>query len=110
MAAIGNRRKRRRYILNSDIYVSPAAAGAQRMHSRTLEISETGIGAVFHADCQIGATVLLRFNVPPKDVLLRAHAVVRSRNGTRYGFEFFNVSNATADAIQSACRFLWTQA
>lgn len=109
MAAVGNRRKRRRYILDSDIYVSPAAEGAQPMHSRTLDICATGIGAVFHADWQIGAVVLLRFIAPPRSGMLRAHAVVRSRNGTRYGFEVFEISNATAEVIQSACRFLSTQ-
>jgi hypothetical protein len=53
---------------------------------RTLDISESGISAVVPLELTLGEPVKLDIRFPLEPVMVTA--VVRSRNASRYGFEF----------------------
>jgi c-di-GMP-binding flagellar brake protein YcgR len=98
-------RRYRRYILDTEIRVL-AGPQTEPVRSRTLDISEGGIAGIFNAGWDIGEPALLHFSVPPKHEVLEARAIVRSRSGTRFGFEFVELNPDSRVALQSACSYL----
>jgi c-di-GMP-binding flagellar brake protein YcgR len=101
------RRRHPRYQVDTPLRaISSTNLKTDVTRSRTLDISEGGIAGIFHAGWKLDTPVTLEFTVPPEATLLRVRAVVRSRAGHRYGFEF---SELTADqllTLQNACSFL----
>ncbi len=71
---------------------------------RTLDISESGMSAILPVELQIGETVELRIKLPI--TVATAHAVVRSRNVFRHGFEFLQPMHDVVrhETIGDACK------
>ena len=61
-------------------------------HSRTLDISESGVGGLFHERWEVGSRVRLEVALPVEQTPLKVAAIVRHHTGVRYGFEFIEVS------------------
>ncbi len=98
-------RRHPRFIFDTEIRVL-AGLQAEPVRSRTLDISESGIAAIFNAGWQIGDAAVLHFSVPPRKELLETRAVVRSKSGTRFGFEFIELDKDSRSALQNACQYL----
>jgi c-di-GMP-binding flagellar brake protein YcgR len=101
----GSTRRHPRYIFDTEIRV---LAGVQRepVRSRTLDISEGGVAGIFNTGWNIGEPALLQFTIPPTQDVFQTRAIVRSRTGTRYGFEFIELSTSSRAALHNACNYL----
>jgi len=75
-------------------------------HSRTLDISESGVGGLFHESWQVGSRVRLEVSLPVDEPPLKVGAIVRHHTGVRYGFEFIDVSLEQRTVLQRACTAL----
>jgi c-di-GMP-binding flagellar brake protein YcgR len=98
-------RRHRRYVFDTEIRVL-VSAQSEPVRSRTLDISESGIAAIFNMSWDLGARAALQFAIPPAHDILQIDAVVRSRAGTRYGFEFVKLTDDARVAVQNACQLL----
>jgi hypothetical protein len=80
----GNKEKRRhrRLELKAEVTVR-SESGA--VPGQTLDISESGMSVILPIELHVGKTVKLEMKVP---VMATAHAIVRSRDVFRHGFEF----------------------
>jgi PilZ domain-containing protein len=86
-------------------------AVAVRIHSRTsgvlkgdtVDISESGLAAMFRMEVPMGEVVELSFTLPMGPVAI--YAIVRQRNAFRYGFQFLE-SNGASEIIRQSCRQL----
>lgn len=101
----GSTRRYPRYIFDTEIRVL-AGLQAEPVRSRTLDISEGGIAGIFNTGWHIGEFAVLQFAIPPKQDVFETRAVVRSRTGPRYGFEFIDLTAASRNALHNACTFL----
>lgn len=100
------RRGRERYEIDTQLTANLLPEHSQRIYGRTLDISVAGVGGVFVAEINLGRHVLLEFHLPVAQERLEVEAVVRNRNGHRYGFEFVNLSGRDCLLIQKAVRVL----
>jgi len=75
-------------------------------HSRTLDISESGVGGLFHESWAVGSRVKLEVSLPVDETPLKVGAIVRHHTGVRYGFEFVDVSLEQSGIIRRACEVL----
>jgi c-di-GMP-binding flagellar brake protein YcgR len=100
-----SKRRHPRYVLDTEIRVL-AGLRSEPVRSRTLDISESGIAGIFNMGWDLGSSAILQFSIPPSDDILQIDAIVRSRAGPRYGFEFTELTNDSRMAIQNACRLL----
>jgi c-di-GMP-binding flagellar brake protein YcgR len=101
----GSTRRYPRFIFDTEIRVR-AGMLAEPVRSRTLDISEGGVAGIFNAGWNIGELAVLQFAIPPQQDVLETRAVVRSRTGTRYGFEFIELTSASRAALHNACVYL----
>ena len=84
-------------------------AVAVSIHSRTcdvlkgdtVDISESGLAAMFRMEVPMGEVVELNFTLPFGPVTI--YATVRQRNAFRYGFQFLE-SNGGSEVIRHFCR------
>src|SRR5207249_7776687 len=100
-----NRRQYQRYEIDTELRV--AMLGLEQcgtLRGRSLNISEAGIAGVFVTVWDVGALVCLEFSVPVTSNPVRVGAVVRSRSGYRYGFEFVDLSPEQREIINKTCR------
>ena len=102
-----NRRRYRRYEIDTQLQVM-LLGSEQRgtLRGRSLNISEAGIAGVFVTVWDVSAPVHLEFSVPVTSNPVRVGAVVRSRSGYRYGFEFVDLSPEQREIINKTCRTL----
>ncbi len=70
------------------------------------ELSESGLGGIMVADLPIGEAVTVVFEGAPLLRPVRVQAVVRTREGYSYGFEFLSLSREQRAIIHSAALFL----
>lgn len=76
-------------------------------HSRALDISESGVGGLFHESWPVGSRVRLEVSLPVEQTpLLKVGAIVRHHTGVRYGFEFIDLSLEQHRILQRACEAL----
>ena len=102
-----NRRRYQRYEIDTQLHV--ALLGSEQrgtLRGRSLNISEAGIAGVFVTLWDVGAPVRLEFSVPVTSNPVRVGAVVRSRSGHRYGFEFVDLTPEQREIINKTCRTL----
>ena len=102
-----NRRRYQRYEIDTQLQVTLLGLEERgTLRGRSLNISEAGIAGVFVTVWDVGAPVRLEFSVPVTSNLVRVKAVVRSRSGYRYGFEFMDLSTEQREIINKTCRTL----
>jgi len=71
--------------------------------TRVGHISESGIGIMIPANLKKHDLAELEFTLPGISDIMRVKAVLRSRTGFRYWFEFVNLSPGQLKEIQKAC-------
>jgi c-di-GMP-binding flagellar brake protein YcgR len=73
---------------------------------RTTELGQDGIGATLTGELATGEIVTLEIPLPLSPYPLKIRAVVRHREGLRYGFEFLTLSDAQRETLQRVCDVL----
>jgi hypothetical protein len=76
---------------------------------RSTEIGRDGIGATLTGDLEPGEIVSLDIPLPLSPYPLKVRAVVRYRQGLRYGFEFLTLTDAQRDMMVRVCEMLSTK-
>jgi len=77
---------------------------------RSTELGQDGIGATLTGDLENGEIVSLEIPLPLSPYPLKVRAIVRYRQGLRYGFEFLTLSDAQRENIRRVCEMLATRA
>lgn len=83
-------RRQPRFKLQVDISINSRTCGA--LKGCTVDISESGLAALFTVEVPVGEVVELNFTLPFGPVM--TYAIVRQRNAFRYGFQFLESSIA----------------
>lgn len=101
---VSSKRRHPRYLLSTHLVAAPETEeppGAE--HSRTLDLSVSGVGGLFHESWPVGSRVRLEVSLPVEEPPLKVGAIVRHHTGVRYGFEFIEVSLEQRKTLQRAC-------
>ena len=70
---------------------------------RSTELGQDGIGATLTGDLESGEIVSLEIPLPLSPYPLKVRAIVRYRQGLRYGFEFLTLNNTQREMICRVC-------
>lgn len=100
------KRRHTRYLLNASITALLPGTPEIRSRSRTLDISESGVGGIFHDNWEPGFRLNLEIAVPIGQVPLKLGAIVRHHSGVRYGFQFIDILPQERATLRELCRFL----
>lgn len=76
---------------------------------RSTELSQDGIGATLTGELETGEIVSLEIPLPLSPYPLKVRAIVRFREGLRYGFEFLTLNDSQRDIIRRVCEVLATK-
>jgi PilZ domain len=76
---------------------------------RSTEIGQDGIGATLTGILETGEIVTLEIPLPLTAYPIKVRAIVRYRQGLRYGFEFLTMNESQRDTILRVCEYLATQ-
>ena len=76
---------------------------------RSTELGEDGIGATLTGELQAGETVSLEIPLPLSPYPLKVRAIVRYRDGLRYGFEFLTLNDTQREMLRRVCEVLATK-
>lgn len=77
---------------------------------RSTEMGQDGIGATLTGSLESGEIVTLEIPLPLTPYPIKVRAIVRYRQGLRYGFEFLTLNEAQRDTIRRVCQYLATKA
>jgi hypothetical protein len=77
---------------------------------RSTELGQDGIGATLTGELESGEIVSLEIPLPLSPYPLKVRAIVRYRQGLRYGFEFLTLNDTQRDMIRRVCEMLATKA
>src|SRR5690348_9459497 len=77
---------------------------------RSTEIGQDGIGATLTGSLETGEIVTLEIPLPLTPYPIKVRAIVRYRQGLRYGFEFLTLNDNQRDTIKRVCDYLATKA
>jgi len=73
-------------------------------NSRVGQFSETGIGLFIPANLRIRDHAEIEFSLPDSAETIRAKAIVRSRAGFRYLFEFTGLNETQRERLRRVCQ------
>jgi hypothetical protein len=76
---------------------------------RSTELGQDGIGATLTGELESGEIVSLEIPLPLSPYPLKVRAIVRYRQGLRYGFEFLTLTDTQRDTIRRTCEMLATK-
>jgi PilZ domain len=82
----------------------------QSCWGRTTELGQDGISATLTGELQSGEIVSLEIPLPLSAYPLKVRAVVRYRDGLRYGFEFLTLNDNQREMLRRVCEVLATKA
>jgi hypothetical protein len=77
---------------------------------RSTEMGQDGIGATLTGSLEQGEIVTLEIPLPLSPYPIKVRAIVRYRQGLRYGFEFLTLNDHQRDTILRVCEYLATKA
>jgi len=77
---------------------------------RSTELGQDGIGATLTGSLESGEIVTLEIPLPLTPYPIKVRAIVRYRQGLRYGFEFLTLNEAQRDTVRRVCQYLATKA
>ena len=77
---------------------------------RSTEMGQDGIGATLTGSLEPGEIVTLDIPLPLTPYPIKVRAIVRYRQGLRYGFEFLTLNDGQRDTIRRVCEYLATRA
>jgi hypothetical protein len=96
-------RRHSRFKLNVEISVYSRTSGLIRGY--TIDISESGVCAMFRSEVPVEEMVQLEFALPLGSV--GVYGIVRHRNAFRYGLEFVEAQGAPElEVVRRTCRDL----
>ena len=99
-----------RFAIDARMQVRMFQAGEFRScWGRSTELGQDGIGATLTGDLETGEIVSLEIPLPLSPYPLKVRAIVRYRQGLRYGFEFLTLNNTQRDMIRRVCEMLATK-
>jgi hypothetical protein len=78
------------------------AGGVRKSRGITLDLSESGLGALVQGDLRVGETVEIDLPLPERK--LNAVAIVRHTSSVRSGFEFVGLTKEERTNISSAMK------
>src|SRR6202167_5402080 len=76
---------------------------------RYTELGQDGIGATLTGELETGEIVSLDIPLPLSPCPLKVRAIVRYRQGLRYGSEFLTLSDAQRETVLRVCQMLATK-
>lgn len=77
---------------------------------RSVEMGQDGIGATLTGSLETGEIVTLEIPLPLTPYPIKVRAIVRYRQGLRYGFEFLTLNDKQRDTVKRVCEYLATKA
>jgi hypothetical protein len=96
-----------RFAIDARMQVRMFQAGEFRgCWGRSTELGQDGIGATLTGDLETGEIVSLEIPLPLSPYPLKVRAIVRYRQGLRYGFEFLTLNTAQREMIRRVCEML----
>jgi hypothetical protein len=96
-----------RFTIDVRLQVKMFQAGEFRTcWGRSTEMGQDGIGATLTGSLETGEIVTLEIPLPLSPYPIKVRAIVRYRQGLRYGFEFLTLNDTQRDTIQRVCQFL----
>jgi hypothetical protein len=99
-----------RFAIDARLQVRMFQAGEFRTcWGRSTELGQDGIGATLTGDLETGEIVSLEIPLPLSPYPLKVRAIVRYRQGLRYGFEFLTLSDSQRDIVRRVCEVLATK-
>ena len=76
---------------------------------RSTELGQDGIGATLTGNLEPGEIATLEIPLPLTPYPIKVRAIVRYRQGLRYGFEFLTLNEAQHDTLRRVCQYLATK-
>jgi hypothetical protein len=105
-----NARRYPRFAMDSRMQVRMFQAGEfLSCWGRSTELGQDGIGATLTGELATGEIVSLEIPLPLSSYPLKVRAVVRFREGLRYGFEFLTLTDAQREMLRRVCEVLATR-
>ena len=99
-----------RFAIDVRLQVKMFQAGEFRTcWGRSTEMGQDGIGATLTGSLEPGEIVTLEIPLPLTPYPIKDRAIVRYRQGLRYGFEFLTLNDNQRDTIQRVCQYLATK-
>ena len=99
-----------RFVIDVRLQVKMFQAGEFRQcWGRSTEMGQDGIGATLTGSLEPGEIVTLEIPLPLTPYPIKVRAIVRYRQGLRYGFEFLTLSEAQRDTVRRTCEMLATR-
>ncbi|HYM76436.1 MAG TPA: PilZ domain-containing protein [Candidatus Dormibacteraeota bacterium] len=100
-----------RFVIDVRLQVKMFQAGEFRnCWGRSTEMGQDGIGATLTGSLETGEIVTLEIPLPLSPYPIKVRAIVRYRQGLRYGFEFLTLNDNQRDTIKRVCQYLATRA
>lgn len=100
-----------RFVIDVRLQVKMFQAGEFRAcWGRSTEMGQDGIGATLTGSLEPGEIVTLEIPLPLTPYPIKVRAIVRYRQGLRYGFEFLTLNDGQRDTIQRVCQYLASKA
>jgi hypothetical protein len=99
-----------RFVIDTRLQVKMFQAGEFRTcWGRSTEMGQDGIGATLTGSLEPGEIVTLEIPLPLTPYPIKVRAIVRYRQGLRYGFEFLTLNDHQRDTIRRVCEYLATK-
>ena len=99
-----------RFTIDVRLQVKMFQAGEFRTcWGRSTEMGQDGIGATLTGSLEPGEIVTLEIPLPLTPYPIKVRAIVRYRQGLRYGFEFLTLNDHQRDTIRRVCEYLATR-
>ena len=99
-----------RFVIDVRLQVKMFQAGEFRTcWGRSTEMGQDGIGATLTGSLEPGEIVTLEIPLPLTPYPMKVRAIVRYRQGLRYGFEFLTLNDNQRDTIKRVCQYLATK-
>src|SRR6202046_4103021 len=99
-----------RFTIDMRLQVKMFQAGEFRTcWGRSTEMGQDGIGATLTGSLEPGEIVTLDIPLPLAPYPIKVRAIVRYRQGLRYGFEFLTLNDSQRDTIRRVCEYLATK-
>jgi hypothetical protein len=99
-----------RFAIDVRLQVKMFQAGEFRAcWGRSTEMGQDGIGATLTGSLEPGEIVTLEIPLPLTPYPIKVRAIVRYRQGLRYGFEFLTLNDSQRDTVRRVCEYLASQ-
>src|SRR6478736_767132 len=96
-----------RFVIDVRLQVKMFQSGEFRTcWGRSTEMGQDGIGATLTGSLEPGEIVTLEIPLPLTPYPIKVRAIVRYRQGLRYGFEFLTLNENQRDTIHRVCDYL----